>query len=295
MTDDAAAPPALREVIRRHGLDARKTLGQHFLLDQNLTDRIVRAAGSLAGCAVIEIGPGPGGLTRSLLATNADTVIAVEKDRRCAAAIRELAESFPRRLKVIEADAMDIDLRALAPAPRKIVANLPYNVATPLLLGWLRHASAFTGLTLMLQKEVALRLAAAPGRADYGRLSIIVQWLCAVEYQFAVDRRAFVPPPRVVSAVVNLTPRAAPLAPAPWRSLEAVTQAAFGQRRKMLRSALRSLGIDASAVGIDPTRRAEALSVEEFCALARLHATRQASEESKGGRSGHGIDVEDAP
>lgn len=276
MNEAGAILPPLREVIRRHGLDARRTLGQHFLLDQNLTDRIVRVAGPLTGCGVIEIGPGPGGLTRSLLAAGADPLIAIEKDPRCAAAIRALAEAFPERLQLIEADALTVDLQALAPAPRKIVANLPYNIATPLLLGWLRQAGAFADLTVMLQKEVALRLAAAPGGADYGRLSVIVRWLCTVEYQFAVDRRAFVPPPKVVSAVVKLTPRAQPLAPAEWRALETVTRAAFGQRRKMLRSALRPLGIDAAAVGIDPTRRAEQLSVEEFCALARLHAARGA-------------------
>lgn len=270
--------PPLREVIRRHGLDARRPLGQHFLLDNNLTDRIVRAAGPLSGCAVFEIGPGPGGLTRSLLAAGADPLYAVEKDPRCAVAIRELAAIYPDRLHLVEADALAVDLRDLAPAPRKIVANLPYNVATPLLLGWLRDATAFSGLTVMLQKEVAVRLAAGPGRSEYGRLSIIVQWLCAVDYQFAVDRRAFVPPPKVVSAVVNLTPRAEPLAPADWRALETVTQAAFGQRRKMLRSALRPLGIDAAGVDIDPTRRAEQLSVEEFCALARLYAARGSGE-----------------
>ncbi|MBL8660137.1 MAG: 16S rRNA (adenine(1518)-N(6)/adenine(1519)-N(6))-dimethyltransferase RsmA [Rhodospirillales bacterium] len=284
MTDAGAALPPLREVIRRHGLDARRTLGQHFLLDQNLTDRIVRVAGPLAGYGIIEIGPGPGGLTRSLLAAGADPLVAVEKDPRCAAAIRELAEAFPRRLQPVEADALDVDVRNLAPAPRKVVANLPYNVAVPLLLGWLRHAEDFAGLTLMLQKEVAQRLAATPGQPAFGRLSVIVQWLCTVEYQFAVDRRAFVPPPNVISAVVNLTPRPQPLAPASWQALEAVTQAGFGQRRKMLRSSLRPLGIDAAAVGIDPARRAETLSVAEFCALARLHAA-QGVEATKAGWS----------
>ncbi|HSO42543.1 MAG: 16S rRNA (adenine(1518)-N(6)/adenine(1519)-N(6))-dimethyltransferase RsmA [Rhodospirillales bacterium] len=267
-----AALPPLRDVIRRHGLDARRSLGQHFLLDQNLTDRIVRAAGPLAGFSVIEIGPGPGGLTRSLLAAGPARLVAIEKDARCAAAVRELADFFFGRIEVVEADALNLDVRELARAPRKIVANLPYNVATPLLIGWLRNATDFAGFTLMLQREVAQRLAAAPGSAAYGRLTVLVQWLCRVEYQFAVDRRAFVPPPRVTSAVVNLSPRLEPLAPAEWRALETVTQAAFGQRRKMLRSSLRALGIDAAEAGIDPTRRAEQLSVEEFCALARLHA-----------------------
>jgi 16S rRNA (adenine1518-N6/adenine1519-N6)-dimethyltransferase len=272
-----AALPPLRDVIRRHGLDARRSLGQHFLLDQNLTDRVVRAAGPLSGFSVVEIGPGPGGLTRSLLAAAPERVIAIEKDRRCAAAVRELADAFPGRLEVIEADALELDVRALAPAPRKIVANLPYNIATPLLIGWLRQARDFAGFTLMLQREVAQRLAAAPGSAAYGRLTVIAQWLADVEFQFAVDRRAFVPPPRVTSAVVNLIPRPEPLASADWRMLETVTQAAFGQRRKMLRSSLKALGIDAAAVGIEPTRRAEELSVEDFCALARLYAASRPS------------------
>jgi 16S rRNA (adenine1518-N6/adenine1519-N6)-dimethyltransferase len=273
MNEAARALPPLREVIRHHGLDARRSLGQHFLLDQHLTDRIARAAGPLAGFSVIEIGPGPGGLTRSLLAAGAERVLAVEKDPRCASAMRELADLYPDRLQLVEADALAIDLRDLVAPPRKIVANLPYNVATPLLLGWLRDAGAFAGgFTIMIQKEVARRLSAAPGHADYGRLSVIAQWLCVVEYEFGVDRQAFVPPPRVTSAVVTLKPRAQPLARADWRALETVTRFAFGQRRKMLRNALRPLGIDAAGVGIDPRRRAEALSIEEFCALARCHA-----------------------
>jgi|APTNR8051073442_1049403.scaffolds.fasta_scaffold00141_25 16S rRNA (adenine1518-N6/adenine1519-N6)-dimethyltransferase len=283
-----AALPPLRDVIRRHGLDARRSLGQHFLLDQNLTDRVVRAAGPLAGVGVVEVGPGPGGLTRSLLAAAPAKVVAIEKDARCAAAIRELAEVFPDRLEVVEADALALDVRALAPAPRKVIANLPYNIATPLLIGWLRNARDFAGFTLMLQQEVAQRLAAGPGSAAYGRLTVLVQWLCAVEYQFAVDRRAFVPPPRVTSAVVNLTPRPEPLAHAEWRALETVTQAAFGQRRKMLRSSLRALGIDAAAVGIQPTRRAEELSVAEFCALARLHAASGGSSDAEQPAAGSG-------
>lgn len=272
-----AALPPLRDVIRRYGLDARRSLGQHFLLDQNLTDRVVRAAGRLDGCSVIEIGPGPGGLTRSLVAARPAKLVAIEKDARCAAAVRELADALPGRLDVVEADALDLDVRQLAPAPRKIVANLPYNIATPLLIGWLRMAGDFAGFTLMLQREVAQRLAASAGTPAYGRLTVFAQWLCEVEYQFAVDRRAFVPPPRVTSAVVNLTPRPHPLALAEERALEAVTRAAFGQRRKMLRSSLRPLGIDAAAAGIDPTRRAEQLSVAEFCALARLHAALRGS------------------
>jgi Dimethyladenosine transferase (rRNA methylation) len=219
---------------------------------------------------VIEVGPGPGGLTRSLLATNVAQVIAIEKDPRCIAALQELAEACLGRLTVVEADALAVDCRELAPSPRAIVANLPYNVGTPLLLGWLRHAIDYAGLTLMFQKEVAARLVAQPGSPDYGRLSIITRWCTEPLYQFTIDPRAFTPPPRVTSAVVTLTPRAEPLAPADWSSLERVTAAAFGQRRKMLRSSLRGLGIDPRDAGIDPTRRAEELTVEEFCALARL-------------------------
>ncbi len=264
--------PPLRDVIQRFGLDAKRRLGQHFLLDANLTGRIVRTAGPLAGVNVIEVGPGPGGLTRSLLASNAATVIAIEKDPRCVAALQELATVFPDRLTIVEADALEIDCRTLAPPPRAIIANLPYNVGTPLLLNWLREAGDYAGFTLMFQKEVAARLTALPGTADYGRLSIITRWRTEPHYQFTIDPRAFTPPPRVTSAVVTLVPRATPLAPATWEALERVTAAAFGQRRKMLRSSLRALGIDPSEAAIDPTRRAEELSVEEFCALARLLA-----------------------
>lgn len=266
-----AGLPALRDVIARHRLAADRRLGQHFLLDLNLTRRIVRAAGAVTDGTVIEIGPGPGGLTRSLLEAGA-CVIAVEKDRRCVEALGPLMAAAGGALTVIEADAMTLDVRTLAPPPLRIVANLPYNVATPLLIGWLRDASDFAGLTLMFQKEVADRLAARPGTAAYGRLSVIAQWRCDVRYAFAVDARAFTPPPKVASAVVTLTPRPAPLAAAEWGALERVTAAAFGQRRKMLRGSLRALGLDPAAVGIAPTRRAEELDVEEFCRLARLLA-----------------------
>ena len=265
--------PPLREVIRRYDLAAKRRLGQHFLLDLNLTARIARAAGDLAGCSVIEVGPGPGGLTRGLLAAGAGAVLAIEKDPRCVAALAELAALHPGRLHVIEADALGLDLAVLAPPPRRIVANLPYNVATPLLLGWLRRIDAFVGLTLMFQKEVADRLIAAPATPHYGRLSVITQWRTRPRYEFTVDKRAFAPPPKVTSGVVTLIPRPAPLAPASFAALERVTAAAFGQRRKMLRGSLKALGIDPAAVGIDATRRAEELSVEQFCALARLLET----------------------
>ncbi len=264
--------PPLRDVIQRHGLGARKSLGQHYLLDMNLTARIVRAAGDLEGVNAIEIGPGPGGLTRALLASPARRIYAVEKDVRCQQAIAELKQDYGDRLQLIAGDALKMDLPALVPAPRKIVANLPYNVGTPLLIKWLQEIDAYGGLTLMFQTEVADRLSAVPRTKAYGRLSIICQWLCAVTSAFNVSREAFTPPPKVASTVVTLTPRPAPLAPAQWSSLEQVTAAAFGQRRKMLRASLKSLNIDLAAAGVDGTARAEELSVKEFCALARLHA-----------------------
>jgi 16S rRNA (adenine1518-N6/adenine1519-N6)-dimethyltransferase len=266
---DVPLPP-LREVIRRHDLAAKRGLGQHFLLDLNLTARIARAAGDLGACSVIEIGPGPGGLTRSLLAAGARSLMAVEKDTRCIEALGDLAAAYSGRLVVVEADALGLDLARLTLPPRRIVANLPYNVAVPLLLGWLRQIGEFVSLTLMFQKEVADRLTAAPGSSAYGRLSVITQWLTRPRFEFNVEARAFTPPPKVTSAVVTLEPRPAPLAPAGFAALERVTAAAFGQRRKMLRGSLRKLGIDPEAAGIAATRRAEELSVEEFCALARL-------------------------
>ena len=272
MASAAPALPPLREVIRRHGLDARKGLGQHFLLDLNLTARIARAAGDLAGASVIEVGPGPGGLTRALLETPATRIIAIERDPRCVDALADLVAAHPGRLEVVAADALEVDIKTLAPAPRRIVANLPYNVAVPLLIGWLADIDAIDGMTLMFQKEVADRLTAVPRSKAYGRLSVIAQWLCEVKPLFNIDKRAFTPPPKVTSTVVAFTPRPAPVAPAERRCLEAVTQAAFGQRRKMLRSSLKGLGLDPAAVGIEPTARAEELSVEEFCRLARALA-----------------------
>ena len=279
--------PPLRDVIARHELQPKRSLGQHFLLDANLTDRIARAAGDLRDVNVIEVGPGPGGLTRSLLAAGAARVVAVEKDPRCVAAIRELADAFPTRLNVIEADALECDICALAPVPRRIVANLPYNIAAPLLIEWLHVAPAFLGMTLMVQKEIADRLVATPRSSDYGRLSVIAQWLCKVQREFNVDRNAFTPPPKVMSSVMTLTPHPRPIAPADWRSLEQVTAAAFGQRRKMLRGSLKALELDPKAVGIDPTRRAEELSVEEFCRLAQVHAERTARQPSPRGDARH--------
>jgi 16S rRNA (adenine1518-N6/adenine1519-N6)-dimethyltransferase len=267
--------PPLREVIARYGLSARRSLGQHFLLDLNLTRRIVRAAGPLAGRTVLEVGPGPGGLTRALLESAARRVVVIERDPRCRPALEQLGAAYPGRLAIVEADALKCDAAATGGAngPRVIVANLPYNIGTRLLLGWLRDLSAIDAMTLMFQKEVAERIVAAPGTESYGRLSVITQWLCEVDALFDIAPRAFVPPPKVTSTVVKLVPRAQPLAPAASADLEAVTAAAFGQRRKMLRSALRSLAADPAplleAAGIRSDRRAETLSIEEFCALAR--------------------------
>ena len=266
--------PPLREVIARHGIRARRRLGQHFLLDLNLSRRIVRAAGDLAGRTVIEVGPGPGGLTRALLETDAARVVAIERDSRCIDALSELAARYGNRLDIVAGDALDTDLSALAGPDRvAIVANLPYNIATPLLIGWLRNVDSIAAMTLMFQKEVAERIAAGPGSGAYGRLAVLVQWLCEARRAFDVAPTAFVPPPRVTSTVVNLVPRDAPLAPADMASLEAVTAAAFGRRRKMLRSALGGLVNDPEAFlakeGIEATARAETLPPEAFCALAR--------------------------
>jgi 16S rRNA (adenine1518-N6/adenine1519-N6)-dimethyltransferase len=263
--------PPLREVIARHGLDARRSLGQHFLLDLNLTARIVRAAGAMAGRHAIEIGPGPGGLTRALLASEAASVTAIERDPRCVAALADLAAAHPDRLRLVAADALTVDLAALVPPPRKVVANLPYNVATPLLIGWLAQAGAFESLTLMFQQEVAERIVAAPGTAAYGRLSVLAQWIAAARIVLRLPAAAFTPPPKVSSAVVHLVPRPEQPGRTLFAAMERVTAAAFGQRRKMLRSALRSLGEAEAllaAAGIDPARRAETLAVIEFERLA---------------------------
>jgi 16S rRNA (adenine1518-N6/adenine1519-N6)-dimethyltransferase len=264
--------PPLREVIARHGLAARRALGQHFLLDANLTQRIVRAAGPLAGRHVVEIGPGPGGLTRALLESEAASVTVVEIDRRAVAAMEELAVDTGGRLRIVAADALSVDVASLVPTPRQVIANLPYNIATPLLIGWLRQARDFERLTLMFQQEVAERICAAPGTAAYGRLSVLAQWICAADLLLRLPPAAFVPPPAVHSAVVGFTPRAEQPTPALFAQMERLTAAAFGQRRKMLRGALKPLGGETllNAAGIAPDRRAETLSVAEFDRLARL-------------------------
>jgi len=274
--------PPLREVIRRHGLIAKKSLGQNFLLDLNLAARIARAAGALASVTVLEIGAGPGGLTRALLALGAARVIAVERDMRAIAALREIAEHYPGRLDIVTADALTFDPRSqLDHGPVRIVANLPYNIATALLVSWVSiepWPPWYEVAVLMFQREVAARIVAAPGSKSYGRLSVLVQWRCEARVLFDVNPSAFVPPPKVTSSLVQLLPRAAPL-PCDRRLLETVTQAAFGQRRKMLRQSLRSLGFDVSALlstaGLVPTARAEDISVAGFVALARALAAQR--------------------
>ena len=272
--------PPLSTVVARHDLKPKRALGQHFLLDPGLCGKIAQAAQPRTPAVILEVGPGPGGLTRALLAAGAARVVAVEKDRRCVAALGELAARYPDRLEVIEGDALAFDIATLGRNRIGIVANLPYNVGTRLLLRWLERIERLHSMTLMFQKEVAQRITATGGR-DYGGLSVRAQWLCTCERLFEVSPRAFVPPPAVTSAVVRLVPRSVPLAPAEPDALDAVTRAAFGQRRKMLRRALRGLTQDPQALlqsaGIPPEARAETLSVAEFCALARAwSALRQA-------------------
>jgi 16S rRNA (adenine1518-N6/adenine1519-N6)-dimethyltransferase len=265
--------PPLREVIEACGLSARKALGQNFLLDLNLTRRIARAAAPLEGFSVLEVGPGPGGLTRALLAEGASQVIAVERDQRALPALHQIAAHYPDRLQIIEGDALEQNWHVLAKGPTKIVANLPYNIATPLVVGWLTQVGwppFFSSLTLMFQKEVAERLAAKSGSENYGRLSVLAQARCTAKKQFDVNRSAFTPPPKVTSSIVQLVPREA--GDIPIKALERVTAAAFGQRRKMLRSSLTHVFAEAErtleALGIAPTARAEDLTVAQFVELA---------------------------
>ncbi|MFD1694504.1 16S rRNA (adenine(1518)-N(6)/adenine(1519)-N(6))-dimethyltransferase RsmA [Roseibium aestuarii] len=271
--------PPLREVIATYGLDARKSLGQNFLLDLNLTSRIARSAGDLTNCTVIEVGPGPGGLTRGLLAAGAKRVIAIEKDRRCLPALAEVSAHYDGRLEVIEGDALEIDPQALAPGEEiKIVANLPYNVGTQLLINWITTPEwppFWSSLTLMFQKEVGERITAAPGTDHYGRLGVLAGWRTHAGQLFDLNPKAFTPPPKVTSTVVHLTPRAEPL-PCELKQLAKVTAAAFGQRRKMLRASLKMLAKPAEpyieAAGLDPTSRAEEVDVAGFVRLANAFA-----------------------
>jgi len=269
--------PPLREVIATHGLAAKKSLGQNFLLDLNLTRRIARAAGPLEGETVYEVGPGPGGLTRALLAEGADRVIAVERDARCIPALQQIAAAYPGKLQIIEDDALALDEAKLFDTPVRVAANLPYNVGTALLVKWLSAETwppFWKSLTLMFQREVAERLVAKPGTEHYGRLSVLTQWRATAKIQFDVSRSAFVPPPKITSSIVRIEPLAKPVADARLSELEKVTAAAFGQRRKMLRQSLKTLSPDAEQLvmeaGLDPTARAETLSVADFAALTRI-------------------------
>jgi 16S rRNA (adenine1518-N6/adenine1519-N6)-dimethyltransferase len=280
--------PPLREVIAAHGLAAKKSLGQNFLLDLNLTRRIARAAGPLEGTTVYEVGPGPGGLTRALLAEGAARVIAVERDTRCLPALEEISLAFPGRLDVVSADALALDELMMLRERRietevRIAANLPYNIGTALLVKWLtarQWPPFWQSLTLMFQREVAERIVAKPATEAYGRLSVLAQWRTRAKILFDVSRSAFVPPPKITSAIVRLEPLATPVAAAELEDLEAVTAAAFGQRRKMLRQSLKSLGPEAEGLcrdaEIDPTARPEQLSVTAFAALARALKARRA-------------------
>jgi len=269
--------PPLREVIRRHGLTPKKSLGQNFLFDLNLTARIARAAEPLENITVVEIGPCPGGLTRALLALGARRVVAIERDQRAIAALEEIGARYPGQLEIVAGDALRIDPRdQLGPERARVVANLPYNIATALLIGWLTAEPWppwYDSLLLMFQREVAERIVATPGSKSYGRLSVLAGWRTEAKLLFDVAPSAFVPPPKVTSSVVRLTPRPVPLA-CQSIALQRVTEAAFGQRRKMLRQSLKTLGVDAGALlseaGIEPTARAEEIPVEGFVALANI-------------------------
>ncbi len=269
--------PPLREVIRRHGLTPKRSLGQNFLFDLNLTARIARAAEPLENITVVEIGPGPGGLTRALLALGARRVVAIERDQRAIAALEEIAARYPGRLEIVAGDALSIDPREqLGPERARVVANLPYNIATALLVGWLTvepWPPWYDSLLLMFQREVAERIVSPPGSKSYGRLSVLAGWRTEAKILFDVARSAFVPPPKVTSSVVRLTPRQVPLA-CEATALQRVTEAAFGQRRKMLRQSLKTLGIESAALlaqaDIEPTARAEEIPVDGFVALANV-------------------------
>ena len=271
--------PPLREVIATHGLDAKKSLGQNFLLDLNLTSRIARSAGALEGYTVLEVGPGPGGLTRALLAAGADRVIAIEKDTRCLPALAEISDHYDGRLQVISDDALKVNPTSLGiEGPIRIVANLPYNVGTQLLLNWItgdEWPPFWTSLTLLFQKEVGERIVAKPGSKAYGRLGVLAGWRCHACMLFDIGPKAFTPPPKVTSSVVHLTPNPSPL-PCSLKTLEMVTQAAFGQRRKMLRASLKSLGKAPEpileAADILPTSRAEEIDVEGFVRIANAYS-----------------------
>ncbi len=262
----------LREVINAHGLKAKKSLGQNFLLDLNLTFKIARAAGDVKDKNIIEIGPGPGGLTRGLLNTEAKHVYSIEKDTRCIDALQELIEAYPDRFTLLSADALKTNITDICPAPRTIAANLPYNISTPLLISWLKQIDEIDSMTLMFQKEVAERITAKPRTKAYGRISIISQWLCKVNKAFDIPPSAFTPPPKITSSVVHFKPIANRKDNADFKSMEKITAAAFGQRRKTLRQSLKTLGIDAEILlekgEVSPKARAEELDIQAFVRLA---------------------------
>ena len=283
MSDDAKhnidriqALPPLKEIIAAHGLNAKKSLGQNFLLDINITDKIVRLSGDMDNMHVIEIGAGPGGLTRSLLKTNLAKLTAIERDNRAISALNGLQDASAGRLEIIEADAMKIDLLSISSAPRAIIANLPYNIATPLLLLWLRQIredhKAFEFMSLMFQKEVAARICAKPSSKSYGRLSVISQWLCDVRILFDLPPSAFTPPPKVKSAIVKFIPKKIDKNSPSFVQMEKVTSAAFSQRRKMVRSSLKDYACYFKELGISPESRAENLGVEDYISLAKIAA-----------------------
>lgn len=273
--------PPLKEVIEAHGLRAKKALGQNFLLDLNITDRIASQAGNLDGITVFEIGPGPGGLTRSLAKSDAKKIIAIEFDERAIGALQSLKSE---RVEIVQGDALRVNLLDLSPAPRVIVANLPYNIATPLLISWLKqmreNPDAFRSMTLMFQKEVAERIVAAPGSKTYGRLAILCQWLTDARICFDLPPSAFTPPPKVSSSVVHFTPKVLKADDPEFRSIEKLTAAAFGQRRKMIRTTLKDYAAQLEQLGIDPTLRAENLSVSDFINLAKLKTANESADKA---------------
>ena len=267
--------PPMRDIVRSYGISAEKKLGQNFIFDLNLTSRIVRMAGDMRDVTVIEVGPGPGALTRSLLASNAKQVIAIEPDERCLGALEDyLIPVSEGRLKLVKGDALKIDPSTLAEGRVKVVANLPYNVATALLIKWLDNITFFESLTLMFQKEVADRIAAPPGGKAYGRLSIITQWLCETYQEFDIPPQAFFPPPKITSTVINIIPRKQPLAAVKKESLEKLCRIMFSQRRKMLRKSLKQVTSSPDAIlaeaEIDPQARPETLTIEQCCCLANI-------------------------
>lgn len=272
LTARVDALPALRQLVESMDMRARKSLGQNFLFDLNLTRKIARSAGPLTG-TTIEIGPGPGGLTRALLLEHAAHVIAIEKDRRAGSILSSLCTAAGDRLSLIEADALESPIWEFGTAPRRIIANLPYNIATTLLIRWLAHATAFESMTLMFQREVAERITARPGEAAYGRLSVLTGWLADAEILFDVPASAFVPPPKITSSIVQIVPLAHPRYPCSQHALEFITRTAFGQRRKMLRSSLKKINGDQllAKAGIAPNSRPQGIDIEKFCKLANLY------------------------